>query len=91
MVNEELAAKGGGYLFTLLGSTLLGISIGLGIAAALVRQRLNCVAMLPGADACQEIMARVGDLILASAGGGAVVFGTGLVALWMVYRDGESE
>lgn len=92
--------EAGGFIVTILGAMILGISVGLGLGAYMVQRRFACGAGIVGeADwlfvnvtrACSDVMAPMNSMVLASALGGTVAFGCGLAVMVYAKRDGDDD
>lgn len=97
MERDQFAAAGG-YLLSILGAAVLGISIGIGHQAAAVNSRLACgtrplepTSAFNVTSACADILGSASDMVLASAGGGSVAFLCGLLVIGYTRGVGGEE
>lgn len=79
--------KAAGLFLMIVGSMVMGIAAGIGLVAYMVKQRLTCVTVAGGENACQDIVGPALDMILASGGGGFAAFTAGLLAIGLVMRE----
>lgn len=81
-----------GYLFALLGTLVLGIATGIGLATWLTARRFACRMTVPGgvgdpaalvnvSAACADVLGATRPMILVGTAGGLVAFVAGVVAI----------
>lgn len=82
-------AEGAGWFLSILGSLVMGLSVGLGLASYTAHRRFACglVRTDPGivnvTAACSDVLGAWNMMTLAAAAGGVVVFLSGMIV--MVY------
>lgn len=91
--------RGGGFMLTILGAAMLGISIGIGVVSYMIKTRLACDVVknpavagagdtaLDMAQLCSDILGPTSTLTFAAAGGGTLAFLAGLVVLGAAAED----
>lgn len=89
-----------GYFMSVLGATVLGISVGLGFGTYLTKQRFRCGwglgpqsngSVLNVSDACADVLGASNTMVLAAALGGLVAFMCGLAVMVYVKRGGVGD
>lgn len=90
MIDIDTVAEPAGWFLSVLGSLVMGVSVGLGLASYTTSRRFACglVRVEPKGvvnvtAACGDVLGAWGTMTMLAAAGGAVAFGCGVVA--MVY------
>jgi hypothetical protein len=87
MIDIDDVAEPAGWFLSILGALVMGVSVGLGLASYTTAKRFGC-AVDPGwaglvnvTAACGDVLGAWGTMTMLAAGGGAVAFGCGVVAM----------
>jgi hypothetical protein len=95
MIDVDTVAEPAGWFLSILGALVMGVSVGLGLASFSMKRRFACGAphvndgLVNVTAACGDVLGAWGTMTMLAAGGGAVAFGCGVVA--MIYGKRQND